>query len=103
MAEVALTLLTKVFAYYGHPKILQSNTEMEFVNSIVRKLVDDWPGEITIINGHAQQLLSQSIIERGNAKVEDMLACSLHTQGGELRMKIHGHHGFQKFNVCLIM
>ena len=49
--EVALNLSTKVFAYYGLPKILQSDNGREFVNAIVHKLVEEWPGEVTVING----------------------------------------------------
>ena len=78
-AEVALNLSTKVFAYYGPPKILQSDNGREFVNGIVRKLVKDWPGEITIINGRARHPQSQGLVEQGNAKVEEMLTCCFHT------------------------
>ena len=79
--EVALNLSAKVFAYFGPPKILQSDNGREFVNGIVRKLLDDWPGEITIVNGRARHPQSQGLVERGNAKVEEMLACRFHTQG----------------------
>ena len=51
------------------------------MNGIVRKLVDDWSGEITIINGRARHPQSQGLVERGNAKVEEMLACRFHAQG----------------------
>jgi transposase InsO family protein len=78
---VALNLSAKVFAYYGPPKILQSDNGREFVNGIVRKLLDDWPGEITIVNGRARHPQSQGLVERGNAKVEEILACRFHTQG----------------------
>ena len=80
-AEVALNLSTKVFANFGPPKILQSDNGREFVNGIVRKLVDEWPGEITIINGRARHPQSQGLVERGNAKVEEMLACRFHAYG----------------------
>lgn len=73
-AEVALNLSSKVFSYFGLPKILQSDNGREFVNGIVKKLVEDWPGEITIINGRAKHPQSQGLVERGNAKVEEMLA-----------------------------
>ena len=78
--EVALNLSTKVFAYYGLPKILQSDNGREFVNSIVDKIVDDWPGEVTIINGRPRHPQSQGLIERGNAKVEELLACRFHCE-----------------------
>ena len=73
--EVALNLYTKVFAYFGPPKILQSDNGREFVNSTVCNLVEDWLGEVTIINGRARHPQSQGLVERGNAKVEEMLAC----------------------------
>jgi len=80
--EVALNLYTKVFAYFGAPKILQSVNGREFVNSTVRNLVEAWPGEITIINGRARHPQSQGLVERGNAKVEEMLACHFNTSCG---------------------
>ena len=78
VTEVALQVSSKVFAYYGLPKILQSDNGREFVNSIIHKLVADWPGEVTIINGRPRHPQSQGLIERGNAKVEEMLACRFH-------------------------
>lgn len=49
------------------------------MNSVVRKLIEDWSGEITIINGHAWHLQSQNLVERGTGKVEELLACHFHT------------------------
>ena len=78
--EVALNLSTKVFAYYGLPMIPQSGNSREFVNSIVDKIVDDWPGEVTQSNGRPQHPQSQELIESGNAKVQKMLACRFHSK-----------------------
>ena len=50
-AEVATNLRSYVFAYIGIPKILHSDNGREFVNVIVRSMVKEWPGEITILNG----------------------------------------------------
>ena len=79
-AEVALNLSSKVFAYFGPPKILQSDNGREFVNSIVKKLIEEWPGEITIINGRVRHPQTQGLVERGNAKVEEMLASRFYAQ-----------------------
>jgi transposase InsO family protein len=81
--EVALNLASKVFAYFGPPKILQSDNGREFVNTIVHKLVEDWPGEVTIVNGRARHPQSQGLVERGNAKVEEILACRFHAASTE--------------------
>ena len=78
--EVALSLVTKVFSYYGAPRILQSDNGREFVNAIIRKVVKEWPGEVTIVNGRARHPQSQGLVERGNAKVEQMLACRFHSE-----------------------
>ena len=74
-AEVALNLETKVFAYFGLPKVLQSDNGREFVNTIIHQVVADWPGEVTIINGRPRHPQSQGLVERGNGKVKEMLAC----------------------------
>ena len=78
--EVAVSLSSKVFAYtiYGLPKILQSDNGREFVNCVIHELIEDWPGEVTIISGCPRHPQSQGLIERGNAKVEEMLACRFH-------------------------
>lgn len=81
--EVAVNLEAKVFAYFGPPKILQSDNGREFVNTIIHKLVQDWPGEITVVNGRARHPQSQGLVERGNAKVEEMLACRFKTSEEE--------------------
>ena len=73
--EVALSLSTKVFSYFGPARILQSDNGREFVNAVIHKLVEDWPGEITTVNGRARHPQSQGLVERANAKVEQMLGC----------------------------
>ena len=91
--EVALNLTSKVFAHFGPPKILQFDNGREFVNTLVNKLVEDWPGEITIVNGRVRYPQSQGVVERTNAKVEKMLACHFHTStSGHL----HGFLGYLK-------
>lgn len=77
--EVALNLVTKVFCYVGLPRIFQSDNGREFVNSIVHKVVDDWPGEVAMVNVRAHHPQSQGLVERANAKVEQMLACCFHS------------------------
>ena len=59
-AEVALNLSTKVFSYFGPPKILHSDNGREFVNSIVTKLLEEWSGEITVITGRPCTASSES-------------------------------------------
>ena len=38
-------------------------------------LLKNWPGEITIVNGRPRHPQSQGLVERGNAKVEEMIGC----------------------------
>ena len=77
-AEVALNLEMKVFSYLGLPKVLQSDCGREFVNALIHKLVENWPGEVTIVNGRPRHPQSQGAVEKGNAKVEEMLASRFH-------------------------
>ena len=48
---VVLNLSSKVFTYFGPPKLLQLDNGREFINSVIDNLVKDWLGEVTIING----------------------------------------------------
>ena len=77
--EVAPNLTTKVFCYFSPLQILQSDNGREFVNAVIHKVVDVWPGEVTIVNGQVRHPQSQGQVERANAKVEQMLACHFHS------------------------
>ena len=46
---------------------------MNYVNSIFRQILEDLPGEVTIINGRVRHPQSQGVVEKGNAKVEECL------------------------------
>ena len=76
--EVAWNLATKVFAYLGLPKILQSDNGREFTSTLINELVKNWPGYTTIVNGRPRHPQSQGLVEKGNAKVEEVLACHFH-------------------------
>ena len=76
--EVAWNLATKVFAYLGLPKVLQSDNGREFTSTLINELVKNWPGYTTIVNGRPRHPQSQGLVERGNSKVEEMLACHFH-------------------------
>ena len=51
-AEVAMNLQNLVFRYLGTPRILHSDNSREFINEIVQRVVKDWQGEVTTVNGH---------------------------------------------------
>ena len=80
-------------------KILQSDNGREFVNCVIHELIEDWPGEVTIISSRLRHPQSQGLIERGNAKVEEMLACQFYD---EKPIAPLGQHGCLRFSVsCL--
>ena len=45
------------------------------MNHIIEDLVERWPGKVTIVNGRPRHPQSQGLVERGNAKVEELIAC----------------------------
>ena len=45
------------------------------MNHIIEYLVERWPGKVTIVNGRPRHPQSQGLVERGNAKVEELIAC----------------------------
>jgi hypothetical protein len=59
--SVASCLLTHVFPIYGLPKILQMDNGREFVNSLILKVVKEWPGSCSIINGRPRHPQTQGI------------------------------------------
>ena len=77
-SEVALGLQNYVFAYLGTPRILHSDNGREFVNEIVRNLVKQWPGKVTIVNGRPRNPKCQGLVEQGNHTVEKLLGVRFH-------------------------
>jgi len=77
-AEVGINLQTKVFAYFGTPRILHSDNGREFVNQIVRDVVQSWPGKVTIVNGRPRNPKCQGLVEQGNHSVEKLLSARFH-------------------------
>ena len=82
-AEVALGLQKYVFAFLGTPKILHSDNGREFINDVIRNLLDSWPGETTIISGRPRHPQSQGLVEQGNACVERLLGARILQHEGE--------------------
>lgn len=76
-AEVAIGLRSRVFSFFGTPKLLQSDNGREFVNEIVADVVSKWPGETVIINGRPRNPRCQGLVEQGNAMVEKLLGIRL--------------------------
>ena len=76
-SEVSLNLQNQVFSYLGTSKILHSDNGHEFVNAIriVASLCKEWPGEVTIVNGHPRNPKCQDL--GGNGTVEKMLGVRL--------------------------
>ena len=60
---MAWNLATKVFAYLGLPRILQSDNGREFASTLMAELEKNWPGEITIVNGRPRHPQSQGLVE----------------------------------------
>ena len=77
-AEVALNLQNHVFSYLGTPKILHSDNGREFINEIVKSVMKEWPGEVTIVNGKPHNPKCPGLVEQGNGTVEKMIGVRLH-------------------------
>lgn len=74
-AEVASELYG-IFCDFGCPEILQSDNGREFVNQIIEKLVEFWPG-CRIVHGQPRHPQTQGSIERANADFKNMLRAFL--------------------------
>lgn len=48
--EATEGLKTHVLPHYGLPKILQSDSRLEFKNALMNQLVNNWPGNLYICN-----------------------------------------------------
>lgn len=73
--EVAHGLKTRVLAYFGVPRVLQSDCGHEFNNHQITTILKDWPGKAEIVHRRPRHPQSQGLVERGNRTVEAKLAC----------------------------
>jgi len=67
------SFLFQIFTQFGPPVFLQSDNGKEFVASIVRDLIQLWPGT-RIINGRPRHPRSQGLVEKGNDILENKLS-----------------------------
>ncbi len=58
--EVAHGLKTRVLAYFGVPRVLQSDCGREFNNHLLTTIVKDWPGKAEIVYGRPRHPQSQA-------------------------------------------
>lgn len=86
-ALVAEELETKVFSIFGTPKILHHDNGREFVNDIVRHVVQSWPGETVIITGRARHPQSQGMIEQANGTLKRLLGSRMSDWQSQQRSK----------------
>ena len=72
--EVLAGLYEKVFPYFGIPKIFQSDNGLEFKNSKVVNLINNWDGDCDIRYGRPRHPQSQGLIEQANGTTQRMLS-----------------------------
>lgn len=75
--QVAEGLDKHVFSVFGTPKVLHHDNGKEFVNEVVRSVVQSWPGETTIITGRARHPQSQGMVEQANATFKRLLGARI--------------------------
>ncbi|XP_066922014.1 uncharacterized protein [Clytia hemisphaerica] len=73
-AEVGLHVKARYLAYFGLPKIVQSDNGAEFVDLIIRAIIVLWPGNARIINGSPRHSQSQGLVEQGNCDIEKKIS-----------------------------
>ena len=78
MEETADCFERFVLAYFGLPKILQSDNGSEFRNQYMRNKAAIWDGECKIIHGRARHPESQGLVENGNGTAENKLTAMMH-------------------------
>jgi transposase InsO family protein len=62
-----------VLAYLGLPVIFQSDNGSEFVNHVLKELLNRWPGNVTIIHSRPRHPQSQGAVESGHKPVQKLL------------------------------
>ena len=70
---VAEEIRTRVFSYFGLPKIIHSDNGSEFLDSVIAALVVLWPGKTEFINGGPGHSQSQGLVDQGNNSIENYI------------------------------
>lgn len=73
-AEVVKNLRERYLAYFGLPKIIQSDNGYEFVDDLIKALIAVWPGHAQMINGSPRHSQSQGLVEQGNCTIRRMIS-----------------------------
>ena len=61
--------LNEIFGTFGAPRILQSDNGREFVNNVVRNLLNFWP-DCKVVHGRPSHSQSQGSVERSNLDIQ---------------------------------
>jgi transposase InsO family protein len=70
-------LRTRVFSYFGLPKIFHSDNGTEFKNQFVKLLIDEWPGNCKIDHGKPRCPWVQGKVEQSNGTLQRILTSKL--------------------------
>ena len=68
----------RVFSMFGLPYILYSDNGRKFVDNLIVKTIETWPGECKLVNGKARSPRVQGCVEKGNHCVEMMITAKRH-------------------------
>lgn len=68
--EIATGLQVFVLAYFGPPRIIQSDIGRSFIHNALPLLVEQWPGNITLIKGKPSSPQTQSIMEQAGQTIQ---------------------------------
>ena len=78
--NVAEVLEKYVFPIVGLPSILHSDNGREFVNSVIKDILNDWPGQVQLVSGRPRHPQSQGVVEQAHYTLERMLSAKVAEQ-----------------------
>ena len=76
-SDVATALEKYIFPIMGLPSILQSDNGREFINQLIKSVVETWPGQVQFISGRPRHPKSQGLVEQAHYSLERMLSAKI--------------------------
>ena len=71
------------------------------MNKVVESMVNEWPGEVTIVNGRPRNPKCQGLVEQGNHMVEKLWECESMSM---MRVITHlGLNGSLSYSVSILL
>jgi transposase InsO family protein len=63
----------RVLAFFGLPKMIQTDNGREFINQTLQTVIQNWPGRTTVIHSSPYHPQTNGVVERFNREIKKLI------------------------------